>query len=77
MCYICSDGFYAENEGSTACEKCSNGKYTNSTKGFSECTSCVPGTYSSPDLSHCVECAAGKYSIEYDASDELGVCIQC
>ena len=70
----CTEGTYADSNGTSACSQCDAGKYTFE-KGNSECDVCPKGTYSElkKGSSTCLNCTEGTYT----ASDEQSTCTLC
>ena len=57
------------------CAQCVSGKGSNSQRGYSQCFSCLGGTYSEGMLgtpTDCVNCPRGKYS-----GDGYSTCLTC
>jgi hypothetical protein len=73
-CVLCTDGKYADAL-FKECVQCVPGKGSNKERGYSQCYSCLGGTYSEgkPGTpTDCISCPRGKYS-----GDGSPICIDC
>lgn len=77
-CAPCIPGRFSSSVGaigSTNCKECPAGKYSNS--GSSECSLCLPGTFStSLGSANCTQCSIGTFSVTSGATS-ISTCVQC
>ena len=79
LCHVCEAGEFKETISNTdSCNDCALGTY--SYEAATQCTSCVPGTYSitnkAQSVEFCTACVGGKYSLQV-AANSAATCLPC
>ena len=62
-CSACLPGLFQDQKGSTRCEPCAVGHFSNRSDGNDQCLKCDAGLFQdSPERSECKQCAAGFFA---------------